>query len=118
MFDSDSLFMTFKYLLISQRTECGCGAMDPGLTSNTGPVGSPTITVDGSHVSISTLAVNNIVTQITLCLPKTNTYTMITGYIFSQVQRNGMIYIATENLALSAPDEGRPACKAAALYGA
>ena len=43
---------------------------------------------------------------------------MITVYIFSQVQRNGMIYIAKQALALSAPNEGRPACQAAALYGA
>ena len=91
--------------------------MDQGLTSNTGPKGSPTITVDGSHVSISTLTVNNVVTQITQFLPKTNTYTMITGYIFSQVKGLGMIYIAMQALALSAPNEGRPTFQAAALYG-
>ena len=64
------------------------------------------------------MAVNNVVTQITQFLPKTNTYTMITGYISFQVQGNGMIYIAMQPLALSAPDEVRTACKAAALYGA
>ena len=90
--------------------------MDQRLTSDTGPVRSPTITVDVSHVSISTFEVKHVLTQITTFLPKTNTCTMITGYIFSQVHVNGMIYIANINLALSAPDEGRPTCEAAALY--
>ena len=118
MFDSNSLFLTFKCLLIFQRAECGCGAMDQGLTSHTGPVASLTIRVDGSRVSTSTIRVKHVVTQITQFLPKTNTYTMINGYIFFQVQGNGMIYIAMQPLALSAPDEVRTACKAAALYGA